>query len=230
MLVMRLQGKVAIVTGAAQGIGRAYALRFGQEGAHVVVADVLRDKADDVIRELHRAGHDAMAVAVDASDRDSVLEMVTSCVERFGRVHVLLNNAALVAEAEQKPFEELSREEWDRVLAVNLTGSFRCCQEVAPHMRRRRQGRIINISSAVTRTSGPWAYADLSTGPAAEGDARRSCRRRGVPRLGRQPVHHRPGDQRRWRTQLPLMRTTGRPHGHSHSASGCCPRPTFKGR
>lgn len=156
---MRLQGKVAIVTGAAQGIGRAYALRFGQEGAHVVVADVLRDKADDVIRELHQAGHDAMAVAVDVSDRDSVLEMVTSCVERFGRVDVLLNNAALVAEAEQKPFEELSREEWDRVLAVNLTGSFLCCQAVAPHLRRRRKGRIINISSAVTRTSGPWAYA-----------------------------------------------------------------------
>lgn len=111
---MRLDGKVAIITGAAQGIGRAYALRFGQEGARVVVADVQDGKASDVARELGDAGSEEVAVAVDVSERHSVQAMVDTYLGRYGAVDVLVNNAALCSDVEQKPFEAITLQEWDR--------------------------------------------------------------------------------------------------------------------
>ncbi len=145
---MRLENKVAIITGAAQGIGRAYAHTFAKEGAKVVVADINEDKASDVVREVEELGAEAMAVKVDVSDPESAKAMVGQTVERFGQVDVLLNNAAIFATIEMKPFEEIGFEEWTKIMAVNITGTFLCCQAVAPHMRERKQGRIINISSS----------------------------------------------------------------------------------
>ena len=146
---MRLEDKVAIITGAGQGIGRAYALGFAREGARVVVADIQEDKADDVAREVQGLGGEGLAIGVDVSDPESVRTMVGRTIERFGRIDVLLNNAAIFATIEMKHFEKIGFEEWNRLMAVNLTGTFLCCQAVAPHMRERGQGRIINISSSV---------------------------------------------------------------------------------
>lgn len=156
---MRLHGKVAIITGAGQGIGRAYALRFAQEGARVVVADLRHDNADRVVAELRSAGGDGLAVGADVADPASARAMVRRSLDRFGQVDVLVNNAAISSGIEHKPFEEISLAEWDRLLAVNLTGSFVCCQAVVACMRQRGQGRIINICSAVARRAGPWRYA-----------------------------------------------------------------------
>lgn len=153
---MRLEGKVAVITGAGQGLGRAYAHRFVREGARVVVADVQEDKANKVAQEVRDLGGEGLAVKVDVSDPESVQDMFGQIVERFGQVDVLINNASIFSTIEMKPFEEISLEEWNRLMAVNLTGSFLCCQAVSPHMRERKQGRIINISSGVVLMGRPF--------------------------------------------------------------------------
>jgi 3-oxoacyl-[acyl-carrier protein] reductase len=163
---MRLQDKVAVITGAGQGIGRAYALRFVQEGARVVLADIQEGNALRVAQEVQDAGGAGMAVETDVADPASVRNLVGESLGRFGRIDVLVNNAAISSGIQHKPFEEITLPEWDRLMAVNLTGSFLCCQAVVPHMRRRQHGRIINISSAVARRAGPWRYAHYVTSKA----------------------------------------------------------------
>jgi 3-oxoacyl-[acyl-carrier protein] reductase len=161
----RLKDKVAIITGAGQGIGRAYALRFAWEGAHVVVADIQEDKAGSVVREVQDLGAIGVAIRTDVSDPGSTKAMVERTVERFGRVDVLVNNAAIFATIKMKPFEEIGPEEWDRTMSVNLTGAFLCCQAVSPQMREQKWGRIINISSATVLMGRPW-YAHYVTSKA----------------------------------------------------------------
>lgn len=161
----RLKDKVAIITGGGQGIGRAFALRFAGEGAHVVVADIQEEKAGSVAREVGDLGTNGLAVRTDVSDAESTRAMVERTVERFGRVDVLVNNAAIFATIKMKPFEEIGREEWDRMMAVNLTGAFLCCQAVSPRMREQRWGRIINISSATVLMGRPY-YAHYVTSKA----------------------------------------------------------------
>lgn len=153
---MRLEDKVAVITGAGQGLGRAYALKFVEEGAHVVVADVQEDKANSVVQEVKDLGGEGLAIKVDVSDPESVRAMIDQTVESFGKVDVLINNASIFSTIEMKPFEEITPEEWNRLMAVNLTGSFLCCQAVSPHMRERKQGRIINISSGVVLMGRPF--------------------------------------------------------------------------
>lgn len=153
---MKLEGRVAVITGAGQGLGRAYAHRFVQEGAHVVVADVQEDKARNVVQEVQDLGGKGLALKVDVSDLESVRTMFDQTIERFGQVDVLINNASIFSTIKMKPFEEITLEEWNRLMAVNLTGSFLCCQAVSPHMRERKQGRIINISSGVVLMGRPF--------------------------------------------------------------------------
>ncbi len=143
---MRLKGKVAIVTGSSRGIGRAIALRFGQEGAKVVVNYVSHDEAaQEVVRSIREAGSEAIAVKADVSDPKAVAFLVESTLNAFGTIDILVNNAGICP---FKDFLAISEELWDRVLDVNLKGYFLCSQAVAKVMVERGiKGRIINIGS-----------------------------------------------------------------------------------
>ncbi len=141
---MKLSGRVAIVTGAAQGIGEAMAKRLASEGAAVVVADINIEKARRVADEIKGQERVAIAFKVDVANRVEVQDMVRTTMENFGAMHILVNNAGIVRHA---PLLEITEEDWDIVLNVNLKGVFNCTQAVLPHMIEQRYGKIINISS-----------------------------------------------------------------------------------
>ncbi len=143
---MRLQGKVAIVTGGARHIGAAYCRKLALEGAAVVVADIL--DGDSVIRDIQGLGGRALALQVDVSNEADTTRMAAEAVKAFGQIDVLVNNAAIFIAIERHPFYEISAEEWDRVSAVNIKGPFLCAKAVFPYMKERRSGKIINISSS----------------------------------------------------------------------------------
>jgi NAD(P)-dependent dehydrogenase (short-subunit alcohol dehydrogenase family) len=143
---MRLADKVALITGAAQGLGFAYARRFLAEGARVVLADV----ADvGVAAEKLGAPDATLAMRADVSDARAVRAMVDAAVARFGRIDVLVNNAAIFASLKPQPFEEIPEAEWDRVMAVNVKGIWNCARAVVPVMRAQGGGRIVNVASAI---------------------------------------------------------------------------------
>lgn len=141
----RLSGKVAIVTGAAQSIGVAYAKGLAAAGAKVSIADL--ETADGVVRQIREAGGEAMSQICDVSDPKAVAKLIRSTDEAYGGVHILVNNAALAARLVHKTIDELSSEEWDRVFAVNVRGTFECVKAALPVMRRQGYGKVINISS-----------------------------------------------------------------------------------
>ncbi|HZU06055.1 MAG TPA: 3-oxoacyl-ACP reductase family protein [Chloroflexota bacterium] len=144
---MRLKDRVAIVTGAGQGIGRAYALRLAREGARVVVAELQAAKGEETAAAIRAAGGEALAVPTDVADEASTQAMAAAAVNQFGRIDVLVNNAAIFYGVERKPFDQLTVAEWDRVMAVNVRGVWLCCKAVVPYMRRQGGGKIINIAS-----------------------------------------------------------------------------------
>ncbi len=143
---MRLQGKVAIVTGAAQGIGRAIAMGMGREGAKVVVADMQGAKAKALADELQAGGSDALAVEVDVSRESSVKSLIEQVLRRFSRVDILVNDAGIYL---RSLVAEMKEEDWDRVIDTNLGGNFLCSRAVIPSMRAHKSGRIISISSRI---------------------------------------------------------------------------------
>jgi 3-oxoacyl-[acyl-carrier protein] reductase len=153
---MRFKDKVVIVTGAGQGIGRAYANAFAEEGAKVVIAEINEANARAVAKEITDKGFRAIPIATDVSDANSVDKMVKTTVEKYGRIDVLVNNAGILNAIEMRPLEELSLEEWNRVIGVNLTGMFLCCKAVAPIMKSQKEGKIINISSGVVMIGRPY--------------------------------------------------------------------------
>lgn len=141
----RLEDRVAIITGGAQGIGAAYARGFATEGAKVVIADI--EPADALIADIQNAGGTAIFVATDVTDEGAVANMAAKTIDAFGRIDVLVNNAALWVHIPQKPILEIDKAEWDRVLNVNINGMFLCTRAVVPQMRAQGYGKIINISS-----------------------------------------------------------------------------------
>jgi NAD(P)-dependent dehydrogenase (short-subunit alcohol dehydrogenase family) len=141
----RLAGKVAIITGAAQGIGAEYARALTAEGAAVIVGDVA--DASPVAAAIRDGGGKAVAVTCDVTDAASVKAMVATALEHFGRVDILVNNAALFGKLKRKPFEDIESAEWDRMMAVNVRGAFECVKAVSPVMRSQKYGKIVNIAS-----------------------------------------------------------------------------------
>lgn len=141
----RLSNKVAVVTGAGAGIGRAIALRFGAEGAHVIVNDINAASADDTARVIVADGGSACGVAADVADKAQVDRLFDVTLERFKTIDVLVNNASLTNTA--RHFLAADEEWWDRILAANLKSAFLCAWRAAQAMARRRQGAIINMSS-----------------------------------------------------------------------------------
>ena len=150
---MRLGGKVAIVTGGARHIGAAYARRLAAEGAAVVVADVL--DGSDVVKEIESAAGKALAMRIDVSQEQDTSRMAAEAVKAFGRIDILVNNAAIFINIERHPFYDITAEEWDRVSAVNIKGPFLCAKAVFPQMQHQRSGKIINISSSTVFSGTP---------------------------------------------------------------------------
>jgi 3-oxoacyl-[acyl-carrier protein] reductase len=142
---MRLKGRVAIVTGAARGIGQAYCLALAREGAQVIAADIL--SCAETVAQVEQAGGEALGVMVDVANAQSTQTMATQTLQRFERIDILVNNAAVYGGLRLTPFEEILEAEWDRVMAVNVKGLWLCCKAVIPPMRRQGYGKIINISS-----------------------------------------------------------------------------------
>jgi NAD(P)-dependent dehydrogenase (short-subunit alcohol dehydrogenase family) len=152
----RLSGRTAVVTGGAKGIGRHYSLALAAEGARVMIADIADGTAvAQEIAATHGANSVASAIA-DVGDETSVKALVAATMERFGRIDVLVNNAALYAPLQETKCTEIDAELWDKVMAVNLRGPFLMVKHVAPHMIAQGYGKVINIGSGTAFRGIPW--------------------------------------------------------------------------
>jgi NAD(P)-dependent dehydrogenase (short-subunit alcohol dehydrogenase family) len=151
---MRLKDRVAIVTGGATGIGLAIARRLAEEGAAVIIADI--KGAAEAAASLSGSNRQVAPVETDVASEDSVAHLVSSTVDRLGRIDILVNNAAVSATLALTPFEKLTVADWRHVLDVNTIGTFLCCRAVAPHMRVRKSGRIVNIASGTAFKGAPY--------------------------------------------------------------------------
>ena len=174
----RLDSKVAIVTGGARNIGAVYAKALAAEGARVVIADVLDGSA--AAEAIAAAGGEAVAVEADVSREDDTLRMTETAIDAFGRVDVLVNNAAIYLSINRRPFYEISAEEWDRVTAVNIKGVFLCAKAVFPHMRDQGGGKIINISSNTVMAGTPDFLHYIASKSALVGMTRSMARELGT--------------------------------------------------
>lgn len=149
MNTQRLEGRVAIVTGGGHGIGKAYSRRLAMEGAAVVIAELDGKAAEAVAAELHHEGLKAIAVQTDVSSEESLSNMVNVINEKFGRIDILINNAAIFATIpiSRASFDQISVNEWDKVMQVNLKGTWLSCRAVVPEMKKTGKGKIITIAS-----------------------------------------------------------------------------------
>ncbi len=152
-MFLMLAEKVALVTGAAQGIGYAIAERLAQAGASVVLADLHADAAEKAAQQLRAKGAKSLAVRADVTHQEEVEAMVAQTLERFGRLDILVNNAGITGRA--APLWELNEEDWTRVLTLNLTSVFSCCRAVIGTMRQQRSGSIVNIASISGKEGNP---------------------------------------------------------------------------
>lgn len=160
---MILEDKVAIVTGAAQGIGKAIALLLAKEGAHIVVSDINLAKAQETAHEIEALGRKAMPIQVNVASLEDVEKMVAAVIERFGRIDILVNNAGITRD---RLILRMTEEDWDAVLDVNLKGTFHCTKAVLRHMAKQKSGKIVSIASVVGEmgNAGQGNYAASKAG------------------------------------------------------------------
>lgn len=141
---MDLIGKIAVVTGAGQGLGRETSLLLAKHGANVVVGDLNVESAEQVVQEIEEIGTKGLAYQVDVSRKESAQGLVQAAIDTFGDIDILVNNAGITRDA---MLHKMTEEQFDQVLAVHMKGTFLCMQAAATHMRQQRKGRIVNISS-----------------------------------------------------------------------------------
>ncbi|UGS36572.1 SDR family NAD(P)-dependent oxidoreductase [Capillimicrobium parvum] len=166
MTPAELAGRCAVVTGAGGGLGRAFSLGFARAGARVVAADVDLAAAQATVGEIALAGGSALAVAADVAREASTAAMAAAALDAFGAIDVLVNNAAIYAGLERRPFDEIDVAEWDRVMAVNLRGPWLCSKACAAALRASGfGGSIVNVASATVLSGSPlWAHYVASKG------------------------------------------------------------------
>jgi 3-oxoacyl-[acyl-carrier protein] reductase len=146
--MLSLEGRVALVTGSAQGIGRATALTLAEAGASIVLADIPRPKLDETLEEFQNLGHKVLKCVVDVTDPLTVQKMMEEIIAAWGKIDILVNNAGITKD---NLVMRMKSEDWEAVLKVNLTGAFSCIRAALPAMVRQRYGRIINIASVVAQ-------------------------------------------------------------------------------
>jgi 3-oxoacyl-[acyl-carrier protein] reductase len=161
--MMNLKGKVSIVTGGGQGLGRTIALSLAKHGSDVAVCDIKFDEARTVAKEIISIGAKALAMHVDVSSSANVARMVGRVLEEFGKIDILVNNAGICRAAS---IEDTTEEDWDRVMAVNLKGVFLCSQAVMETMKKQRSGRIVNMGSLAGKVGGVAAGASYAASKA----------------------------------------------------------------
>ena len=149
----RLDGRVAIVTGGGRGIGVAYCKALAEEGAKVVVSDIVDTQR--TVSVIKQAGGEAIGVHCDVTDPDQIKGMVVQAVETYGKVDILVNNAALFADVRLKSFLEIDEAEWDRMMEINTRGVFSCAKAVVPEMKKNGYGKIVNIASSTVHKGVP---------------------------------------------------------------------------
>jgi len=153
-----LQGKVVVITGAAGGLGREFALGFAAEGADIVAADVNEAGLAETVRLVTETGRSAIAVSVDVTNRESTDALAKAAIDRFGKIDVLVNNAAIYATLKRAKFTEIDPDEWDRVMNVNVKGAWQCSASIYPRMSQ-PGGRIVNVASATVFSGSPlWMH------------------------------------------------------------------------
>jgi len=160
---LKLVGKVALVTGAAQGIGKAVALLLARNGADMVVSDINLEKAEETAKEVQTLGRKALTIKVDVAKLGDVEKMVEGILAQFGKVDILVNNAGI---ARDKLILRMTEEDWDAVLNINLKGTFNCTKAVVRHMSKQKSGKIVNIASVVGEmgNAGQGNYAASKAG------------------------------------------------------------------
>jgi NAD(P)-dependent dehydrogenase (short-subunit alcohol dehydrogenase family) len=149
-----LKDKVAIITGAGRGIGREFALRFAREGAKLLLPDISLERAEDAVQEIKAKGGGAVAMQTDISDEKATKKIAEKVIQQYGKVDILLNNAAIWYGLNITPWDAWTVEEWDRIFSVNVRGTWLCCKAIAPLMVKQKKGKIINIASAAAKDPG----------------------------------------------------------------------------
>jgi len=143
-----LKGKVVVVTGGARGIGREICLGAAAEGARVVAADINLAGAEATCRQVQKTGQQGLALQVDVSSERDAKAMADAAIQKFGRIDALVNNAAYFYGLKMQPFSDVDPDEWDRVMAVNVKGTWQCTKAVFPYMKKEGKGKVVNISSS----------------------------------------------------------------------------------
>ncbi len=149
-----LKDKVAIITGAGRGLGKAFALRFAAEGASLLLPDINLERAQKTAEEIKTKGGEAVAILTDISEEKATKKMADEVIRLYGRVDILLNNAALYYGVERRAWDAWTVKDWDRMFEINVRGTYLCCKAIAPLIVKAGRGKIINIASDVFKVAG----------------------------------------------------------------------------
>ena len=160
---MKLRGRIALVTGAGRGIGKATAIFLAKEGANIAVNDMDLQLAKETAEEIRAIGCEALAIKADVSNKTEVVRMVDTVIKNFGKIDILVNNAGIFSSV---PLIDITEDEWDKVMDVNLKGVFLCSQVVMKFMIKQRSGKIVNIASSAGKVGGIYAGAHYAASKA----------------------------------------------------------------